>query len=296
MREKGNLDHFFEEVLRQKLQPTVKLLGFSPVGGGCISQAMKLETSHGNFFIKWQDESNLALFEAEVDGLKRLEDSGAVCVPRVLGIGQIDQQAFILMAYLVPGRAVRSYWEDLGTSLAKLHRNSGVTFGLIKDNFIGSLPQLNQPSENWLTFFINQRLEVQLKLALENSLIDLAFLKKFRSIYPLFNGIFPNESPSLLHGDLWSGNVIIGPEGKACLIDPAVYYGNREAEIAFTKLFGGFELGFYQSYHQSFPLQPDFKTREGIYNLYPLLVHVNLFGTSYLPGIKQIIHRFQTGG
>lgn len=126
-----------------------------------------------------------------------------------------------------------------------------------------------------------------------DKLIPLEFLKKFQSLYPKLESLFPKEKPSLLHGDLWSGNVLCGPDGKPCLIDPAIYYGHREMDLAFSRLFGGFDSKFYEAYESILPLEPGFESRIAVYNLYPLLVHLNLFGTAYLPGIEKTLNRFQ---
>jgi fructosamine-3-kinase len=170
---------------------------------------------------------------------------------------------------------------------------NGAAFGLDSDNYIASLHQKNHQTDNWADFFIEQRLEPMLGMAYFDKLIPLDFLKKFQTIYTKMNSLFPKEKPALLHGDLWSGNVICDQNGKPCLIDPAIYYGHREMDLAFSRLFGGFDSRFYEAYESILPLEPDFESRIGIYNLYPLLVHLNLFGTAYLPGIEKIIKRFQ---
>ncbi|MEL7006538.1 MAG: fructosamine kinase family protein, partial [Bacteroidota bacterium] len=147
-------------------------------------------------------------------------------------------------------------------------------------------------NESWIDFFIKERLEKQLRLAYSRELVDNNFLHKFRSLYLHLPNILINEPPSLLHGDLWSGNYLINSHGNASIIDPAVYYGNREIELAFTHLFGGFDSRFYQSYQEAWPLESGFENRMEIYNLYPLLVHVNLFGTSYLSGVLQVLKKY----
>jgi len=177
--------------------------------------------------------------------------------------------------------------------LAHLHLTQRQAFGLESDNFIASLYQKNHDTDDWLDFFIEQRLEPLLGKAYFDRLIPLDFLKKFQEIYPKLEGIFPKEKPSLVHGDLWSGNIIPNVSGEPSLIDPAIYFGHREMDLAFSRLFGGFDRQFYDSYESVLPLEPEFESRIGVYNLYPLLVHLNLFGEAYLPGIQKIINRFQ---
>jgi fructosamine-3-kinase len=173
-----------------------------------------------------------------------------------------------------------------------LHKNYGASFGLDHNNYIGSLKQQNNRKANWVEFFIEERLSVQLKLACDYGRIDHALLKKFESLSVKASSIIPPEKPSLLHGDLWSGNIIADENGQPCVIDPAVYYGHREAEIAFTKLFGGFDPEFYHAYQEQFPLPDGFAKRVDLYNLYPLLVHANLFGGSYLKQAISILNLY----
>ncbi len=159
------------------------------------------------------------------------------------------------------------------------------------NNFIGSLQQNNEFHENWIEFFVEKRLRPQFGLAYYNKLIDVSYLRHLDKLPQALERIFPKEKPSLLHGDLWSGNAMRDKSGNPCLVDPAVYYGHREMELAFTKLFGGFDSSFYHAYEEAFPLEIGFKDRKDIYNLYPLMVHVNLFGTSYLSGIDKVLER-----
>jgi fructosamine-3-kinase len=160
------------------------------------------------------------------------------------------------------------------------------------DNYIGSLRQFNKYQSTWTEFFIEQRLNIQLKLAFDNGLAKSDWTKQFESLYKKLSSLLPEETPSLLHGDLWSGNLITDEHGGPCLIDPAVYYGNREADLAMTKLFGGFADEFYSVYEANSRIAPGYNDRLDLYNLYPLLVHVNLFGSSYIPSVDAILRRF----
>ena len=179
-----------------------------------------------------------------------------------------------------------------GKQLAQLHQNTNTSFGLEESNYIGSLLQQNNLHNNWIDFFINERLKPQIKLARDNGKIDLSTITKFERLYTKLDEIFPEEPPALLHGDLWSGNFMVDEKGGPVIIDPAVYFGHREMDIAMTKLFGGFNQQLYQSYNEHFPLEKGWEQRVDICNLYPLMVHVNLFGGGYLEQVKSILNKF----
>ncbi len=283
---------FFESALFQSLGQNIIVKSSRFVSGGCINNTLMLDTDQGPFFIKWNDDADNDLFEKEVKGLELLIQQEILNLPNVLGTGRVGMKNYLLLNYIQKSAPKSYFWEEFGQSLAKLHQVTSNHFGLSHNNYIGRLPQNNEHMDDWIDFFINKRLEVQLGLAIYNGNIDAEFAKKFRLIYAQLPGLLPKEPPALLHGDLWSGNFMSGNKGLPYLFDPAVYYGHREIELAFTRLFGGFDLAFYRSYHETFPLEAGFEERLDIYNLYPLLVHVNLFGTSYLSGINQTLRRF----
>ena len=271
---------------------SVAIKTFTPISGGCINNGGKLSTTAGDFFIKWNDKTSFpGMFKAESDGLRLLAATSVVHVPEVLGVGNPDHQ-FILMEYIDQHPRSKTYWTDLGTQLACLHKNTSSCYGLERDNYIGSLTQVNSVSHSWLNFFFEHRLNVQLKLAIDSGVADRMWSQRFGELYKKAEDIMVSEPPALLHGDLWNGNVLSDGSGKPCLIDPAVYYGNREVDLAMTKLFGGFDPEFYESYQRTFPLLPGYDLRFEFYNLYPLLVHVNLFGKSYSPSVNAILNRF----
>jgi fructosamine-3-kinase len=267
---------------------------FSFAGGGCINQGGKLKTTAGTFFLKWNDAKKFpGMFEAESKGLKLLRQQNVIRIPEVIGQRENFSFQFLLLEFVEQKSRSKNYWEQLGKKLAGLHRCSEGFFGLGYSNYIGSLPQYNNSNTNWVDFFIEQRLQVQLKLAIENGVAKADWEKKFAALYNKLPGLIPVEAPSLLHGDLWSGNLITDEKGEPCLIDPAVYYGNREADLAMTKLFGGFSGHFYSAYHEAFPLSPGHEQRVDLYNLYPLMVHVNLFGGSYMHSVESILRAFR---
>lgn len=271
----------------------VDLIDFTFSGGGCINSGGKLQTTSGDFFLKWNDARKFpAMFEAEAKGLELLRSTKVVDVPKVIGHGKESNAQFLILAFVEQRPPSKQYWEDLGNQLARLHRTSNDSFGLDHDNYIGSIRQFNQPNSSWVNFFIEKRLNVQLNLAKDAGLVDLASIKKFEALYSKLPSLLPEEKPSLLHGDLWQGNVISNEKDNACLIDPAVYYGNREADLAMTRLFGGFSKAFYSVYEQTFPLPEDHAKRVDLYNLYPLLVHLNLFGPAYRQQILTILKTY----
>ncbi|MCS6973083.1 MAG: fructosamine kinase family protein [Cyclobacteriaceae bacterium] len=270
------------------------IIRFTAAAGGCINNGGEIKLSNGtSYFIKWNNAEKFpGMFLAERHGLELLKATNTVRVPQVFQTFQDESWQVIVMEFVRSVSPAKQYWENLGHQLAALHRHTASYFGLASNNYIGSLHQINQPESNWTTFFITHRLEAQLSLAEKFNRVDSTFRRRFEKLYTRLPEIFPNEPPSLLHGDLWSGNLITDEKGQPCLIDPAVYYGHREAELAFTKLFGGFDTRFYEAYQKSFPLQPGFSQRVDIYNLYPLMVHVNLFGGSYLASVKHILSRY----
>jgi len=261
-----------------------------PVSGGSIHQAFRLNTSSGNFFIKCSVAGLYpGIFETELNGLESLRKTNTVNIPQVTAIGEADGVAYILMQYVEAGKRKKDYFEQLGFDLANLHRNQYESFGWNENNYIGSLPQLNKYMQSGSDFLIEMRFKPLVDLALSNQLVSRAEAKLFDEYYKQLPNLVPDEPASLLHGDLWNGNVITGPDGNAWLIDPAVYYGHRETDIAMSKLFGGFDDDFYDSYNETFPLQPGWENRIQLFQLYHLLVHLNLFGRGYWPAIEATI-------
>jgi protein-ribulosamine 3-kinase len=284
---------FLEATLFETFGQEIEVDSFQFMGGGCINNSLKINTIKGDFFLKWNESPDaLQMFETEAKGLQLLTDTQSIRIPKLLGYGRNEAKAYLLLEFITPYFRNDHYWKKLGESLATLHQHTYSKFGLHFNNFIGSLPQSNEFFDDWVEFFIDRRLRVQAGLAYYNGLVNKDFLSKMEKLYLKLPHLLPKEKPALLHGDLWSGNVIQDEKGEPCLIDPAVYYGNREIEIAFTSLFGGFDDEFYQVYHSNFPLEKGFEQRIGIYHLYPLLIHVNLFGTSYLSGVERILNRF----
>ncbi len=224
------------------------------------------------------------MFAAEHRGLELLRKTRSLRLPQVYLQETCTDLQFILLERIVERPRRSDYWETLARELASMHRHSNDEFGLDHDNFVGVLPQQNSVRKEWITFFIDNRLSLAGRF-------DVGFRKRMDRLIEKLPEWIPVEKPALLHGDLWSGNVLADERGGPCLVDPAPYYGHREAEIAFSKLFGGFHPSFYGAYHEVYPLAEGHEEREEIFNLYPLLVHAILFGGSYLSQADGIIRR-----
>jgi fructosamine-3-kinase len=265
----------------------------SGVSGGSINSAYKLTTSRGNFFVKTNHASRFPeMFQKEAKGLALLRNAGALAVPEVLLAGTAGEESFLLLEYIDGANERKDFWDNFGKGLAQLHQHHAKQFGLDHDNYMGSLHQHNDQHDDWVTFFIEERLQRQVVLARDSGRMGRSDVAAFERLYLRLPEIFPPTSPSLLHGDLWSGNFMTGSHGYACLIDPAVYYGHPEIDIAMSTLFGGFSSRFYESYYNQNPFPGSYRDRLPIYNLYPLLVHVNLFGGGYLSSVQQTLRRF----
>ena len=282
-----------EEKLASFLGKKTFINNTTSVGGGSINEAFKISTNQGPFFIKKNSAARLPqMFEKEALGIKLLCESKEIIVPEVIGFCKIDDSVFLILNYIEPGIIGSSFWDDFGTQLANLHRHTADNFGLNHDNYIGSLHQINKQHSTWSEFFRKERLEYQVKLARDNGKIGKETVAAFERLYIQLENIFPIESPALLHGDLWSGNFMVHENGQPIIIDPAVYYGHREMDLGMSQLFGGFNQQFYTSYNNHYPLQKGWEERLQYCNLYPLLVHVNLFGGSYLQSVKAILKKF----
>ena len=274
-------------------QTGTAVTNFSFAGGGCINHAGVCETRDRSFFLKWNAlERFPGMFEAEAKGLKMLKRSCPLYVPGVICAGKADQFQFLVLENVREGSRAKDYWRNFGAGLARLHQTTAEKFGLEHDNYIGSLPQINTQASSWTDFFREYRLQAQLKLARDAGKADAALARKFDLLFGRLNLLLPEEPPSLIHGDLWGGNIMITSEGQPCLIDPAIYFGSREMDLAMTQLFGGFDNSFFSDYENVFPLEPGYRDRLHLYNLYPLLVHVNLFGGGYVRQVQSILQRF----
>jgi protein-ribulosamine 3-kinase len=287
----------FKEELEKQLTEIfsidVKIESLKTVSGGCINETIKLETNLKTFFLKINSAKTFpGMFEAEAKGLQLLAKANEIRIPSVILFGEHCDFSYLILEWIEQRKRRKDFFEDFGRKLARLHKHTNKCFGLDHDNYIGSLPQSNQQYVNGIDFFIEQRLMKQIELAIRNSAISNSTIEQFNHLFKKLPEIIPNESPALLHGDLWSGNYMTDETGAACIFDPAVYYGFREIDIAMTQLFGGFDPEFYDSYNEEFSLQKGWQQRSDIFNLYPLMVHVNLFGGGYITQLKQILRKY----
>ncbi len=253
------------------------------VAGGSIADSRVLETASGDQYFLKTHSGTPGMFFKEGNSLKELAKADCIRVPKVI----CSDEDFLLIEYIKQGVRPLNFFEEFGTAFAQMHKYSSNSFGFYEDNYIGSTPQYNiaQTSTNtsWVEFYFQKRILAQLRIAEKNGYATEELRKGVGLLENKISEILSGseESPSLLHGDLWSGNFLCDENGKAVLIDPAVYYGHREADLAMTKMFGGFSNDFYISYQKKFPLADGWQYREKIYLLYHYLNHLNLFGTSY---------------
>ncbi len=270
--------------------------GFAPasprsLGGGCINTAAKLSEGSRSYFVKTNRAGSLDMFEAEAEGLREMAATGTIRVPLPLCTGIAGSSAYLVMEYLDMGRAGANGAALAGRRLADLHRHTAERFGWRRDNTIGSTPQHNAPLDDWVAFWRDHRLGFQLRLAAQNGFGGRLQTLGERLMDSFDVLIDHAPRPSLLHGDLWGGNLGYDTQGDPVIYDPAVYYGDREAEIAMTELFGGFAGAFYAAYREAWPLDLGYGRRKTLYNLYHILNHLNLFGGGYLGQAEGMIKR-----
>lgn len=280
-----------------------RIVSKRPVYGGDINDSYCLSLSDGTaVFMKCNTPVNLSFFEAEAKGLDALRQQGTIGVPKVLAIGTDKTQriSFLLMEYLEAAPRVKEYWGVFGRELAALHQadshgfaapDGKLHFGFVADNYIGASPQINTPKESWVIFFRECRLLPQIRMA-ERYLDSRTCKQCSKLLDHLDSYLAEPEFPSLIHGDLWSGNAVCGPDGKAWILDPAAYVGHFEAELAMTELFGGFTSPFYEAYHEVNKIDSGYRDRRDLYNLYHMLNHLNLFGASYLSAVQRILNKY----
>lgn len=265
-----------------------KVTGVEASGGGCIHDSFRLRTGGGTLFLKVNPSVPQDMFPREAEGLAVLAVPDGPRLPRPLLWGS----TFLLLEDLQAAPPASDYWERLGRELAGLHGHQSEKFGFDADNYLGLTPQPNDWTSDGFTFFGEFRLGFQARRAVDAGLLEPQEAARVERVGARLESLIPAQPASLIHGDLWSGNVIGGPEGAACLIDPACHYGWAEAELGMTRLFGGFPDSFYRSYAEAHPLAPGWQDRLAIYNLYHLLNHLNLFGLGYLGSVRAILRAF----
>lgn len=281
------ISSFFKEHLEDQLGDSI--LSGSPLVGGDINSVLLLNTEGGKKVIKINKKKDFpGLFEKEKEGLEALDASITIRVPKAFKTGNYKEFTYLILEYIESKEKRIDFWESFGQKLSLMHQKSNEKFGFKNSNYIGSLPQKNQWCDTAVEFYISQRLMPQFKLAGSKGY----YFKNIELFYKRIEGVIPVEPPALIHGDLWNGNYIIDETGDVCLIDPSVAFFHREMDIAMMHLFRGFDQRLFDSYQSISPLEKEWEKRMDIWQLYYLIVHLNLFGSSYLNSVDQIIKKY----
>jgi fructosamine-3-kinase len=278
--------------LSNTLQSNIVIEKIQQVYGGDINETFVLHTSAGNYFLKVNSHSQQDMFEKEFNGLQTLRKAHTLHIPEPILHGSFDARIFLVMEYIEKGKPAADFWQQFAAGLAALHRQTQPQFGFKEPNYIGSLIQQNKLTDEWPEFYTTQRIMPLMNQAYEQNKCTAEDVSKAEKLCSRFSELFSKESPALLHGDLWSGNFMVNDKSEPVIYDPAVYYGHREMDIAMTLLFGGFDKHFYIYYNETFPLQKGWEQRVALCQLYPLLVHLILFGGHYYFSVMNIIKSF----
>ena len=263
--------------------------------GGDINQAAQIRTQTEHYFVKWHPQCPPKMFSAETQGLQHLTSTKTLRIPHVIAYQDKspDVPAFLLLEWLESGQRHPTTATQLGEGLAQLHHHHADQYGLDHANYIGSLPQPNTQTDSWVEFYGEQRIRPQMEIAHQKNQLSVALEKTLNRLIDRLPNLLPaHPMAALLHGDLWAGNVMTLTDGQPAIIDPAVYYGHREIELAFTELFGGFNTEFYEAYQANYPLDREYAERKALYQLYPLMTHMNLFGGGYTARVEAVARRF----
>ena len=280
---KGQLEEAFDLRIEQLSRAT----------GGDIADSYFVKTKSQQFFAKFMGHSKgLDMLKAEAEGLQAIQKNQALKVPTVIGCAPIDSGGCLLLEYIPTGPGIEGSFETLGRGLAQMHQETAGRFGWHRSNYIGSLPQENTPHLSWADFYVQCRLMPQYTLALNKGLLAPEAVPDARLMKSQISRLMPEVTPALLHGDLWSGNYLISTDGSPYLIDPSVHFGHGEVDLAMSLLFGGFPSRFYDAYFEVTPKLEGFEARIALYQLYYLLVHLNLFGRAYYSRVLEFGSRF----
>jgi protein-ribulosamine 3-kinase len=266
------------------------------LGGGSINRTERLDTDAGTFVLKSNPNAPAGMFQAEAEGLAALRASRtSLAVPAVV-VCEETAPAFLVIEYLPRGEPRGDFDERLGRGLAELHRTTSTRYGFARDNFCGATPQPNPWMDRWVEFYGAARLGHQLRLASRGGWLSSDDTRRLERLIARLGTWLPEpaEGPALIHGDLWAGNLHVAPDGRPAIIDPAAHFAHREAELGMMELFGGFSARVFAAYDEAFPLDPDWRERLGLYQLYHLMNHLNLFGRGYHAQVMKVAGRYQT--
>lgn len=283
------------DLLRIALQREVKEVFIKAIGGGSINQTYQLQLANGtSYFCKINSASAFPhLFLKEKRGLELLGRTGAIRVPHAIAVSQFEDHQILILEWIESGAKDKRFFKDFGEQLAQLHQHTKQHFGWEEDNYMGSVPQRNTPMVDWTQFFIQARLQPMVQACTDKALLTENDRQAFESLYKKLPQFFDaDQQPALLHGDLWKGNYMCNTYQQPVLIDPAVYYGHPTVDLGMTTLFGGFDKAFYESYQYHQPLPTNYHDQWVICNLYPLLIHLYLFGKSYYNSIQKTLKTF----
>ena len=291
----ASIQKYLNHFLSDKLSLRISTLNFYPVGGGSINETCQvIVNDQTKFFLKINSATKYPkLFRKEKRGIEFLNDKKIFRILSVIAHDEIDNYQILLLDWIEGGLKTERFWRKFGEQLAALHQITNPYFGFEEDNYMGALPQQNDHHSIWHEFFVNCRLRPQVNMAKNNRMLHSRHLNAFENLFLELKNIFNNERPALLHGDLWSGNFMCDQDSSPVLIDPAVYFGHRSVDLAMTTLFGGFDRAFYEAYNYHLPFPKNYEEQWNVCNLYPLLVHLNLFGVGYLGQIERTLMRFQ---
>ena len=271
----------------------IQLNHYAPVSGGDINEAYCLHCGDSKYFLKLNDASVFPLmFEAEAEGLDALRNGSSIVMPAIIKHGIINDTQWLLLQWIEKGSPNKYSLENFGVALANMHQQPQSFFGWHRDNYIGSLSQINSPHKSWAAFYAQCRIMPLVKILFDKNIFTKTDIDTANAFCKRADDLFTGEPPALLHGDLWGGNYMFDTKGNAVIYDPAVYNGHREMDIGMTKLFGGFPQQFYDAYDEAYPLEQGWQQRLPLTQLYPLLVHAVLFGGHYVADVKEIIKRF----
>ncbi|XTZ20502.1 MAG: fructosamine kinase family protein [cyanobacterium endosymbiont of Rhopalodia fuxianensis] len=281
--------------ISQATQEEFQIKNRRSVNGGCINQCYSLIGDNITYFVKINQASQVKMFAAEALGLKQISNTKTIRVPQVICWGIAEKTSYIVLEWIKFYQGTNQSWEEMGRKLGTMHRHQGAAqFGWKQNNTIGSISQINIWTDSWADFFAEYRVGYQLKLAKRREENFSDCTQVVEMVRELLADRKPQ--PSLVHGDLWAGNVAVTQEGEPVILDPAIYYGDHEVDLAMTELFGGFSSRFYRGYNEVFPLEKGYQKRKTIYNLYHILNHFNSFGSGYRSQVDRMIQTILTSG
>src|SRR5215211_4153678 len=288
-----------QDAIKQRLSGHISFkidkVDVQSIGGGSINETYQLAFAGKLLFCKVNSASNFPhLFQKEATGLRLLNKTGVIKVPQIIDCFEYDNHQVLMLEWISAGQTTESFWKKFGEQLACLHQISYEYFGGVEDNYMGSVPQINLPSKDWSYFFWEQRLNPLIKACIDSNLLSIRHLKTFDNLHHRLPSIYGSDTkPALVHGDLWSGNFMCNEDSEPVLIDPAVYYGHPSVDLGMTTLFGGFAPSFYEAYRFHSPFPSNYEEQWQVCNLYPLLIHLYLFGSSYLTQVERTLSRYQ---